>query len=512
MTAFKLGEDEFTFEAVELFLRGRLKVVLTPSRRRMLAKVRRFVEGRIDAEHAYYGINTGFGRLANEKIDIGELEELQANLIRSHAFGVGDELSRDAVKLMMLFRAHSIAMGYSGASLSVIDLLVRMIQRGVWPVVPSKGSVGASGDLVPLAHLALAMIGEGEAYYNDKKLGADSALKAAGLKPVKLSVKDGISLINGTQAMTAVSAIAILKARRLIKLMDMSAALSVEGMRGSISPFDSDIHKVRNQNGQKIAASMIRRMIKGSGIIKAHAHCSRVQDPYSLRCVPQVHGAVRDAYRYASEVVLKEMNACTDNPLVFEKKGKIISGGNFHGEPIAIAVDALSIAMAELGSISERRIEQLTNPKSGDLPVLFLTPRPGLNSGFMIPHVVAASLASENKTLAHPASIDSMPTSAGQEDHVSMGMWAARKAIEIIKNVEWIAVIEMMAAAQAIDLHEEKFRPGAGTAVLYGEIRRRVKFLNRDRYMIPEAKRLHRALVEGDIVDIVEKKVGRWIV
>lgn len=509
---FRLGEDRLTLKVVEDFIKGGIQVEISRKRRRRLEQVRRFVEARIDNEHAYYGINTGFGKLSNTKIDPADLEILQKNLIRSHAFGVGDELGKDAVRLMMLLRAHVIAMGYSGASLEVIDLLAEMINRGVIPIVPSQGSVGASGDLAPLAFLGLAMIGEGEAVYNDEISPAADALGRAGLKPVRLRAKDGLSLINGTQAMTSLGALALLKAGNLIRVMDIAAALTVEGFKGSSAPFDRDVSEVRAQKGQENAAAMMRMLLGGSEIISSHVHCTRVQDPYSLRCIPQVHGAVRDAFYYAGDIISRELNSCTDNPLVFVDEEKIVSGGNFHGETLAMAMDTLAIAVAELGSISERRIQQLTDPEAGDIPVLFLTPKPGLNSGFMVPHIVASSLASENKTLAHPASVDSIPTSADYEDHVSMGMWSARKLLKIIENVEWIGVIEAMAACQAIDLHNDGLKPGAGTRAAYDEVRRSVGFIDADRYMMPEAKSLHEAIVAGRVAGVVEEVVGEWII
>ena len=510
MQTFKLGEETLTIDIAQTFLSEKVKVVISDEQRKKLKSVRRFVEDHIEGDEVTYGVNTGFGRLANEKIEHGDLQLLQSNLIRSHAFGVGEAMEEAAARLIMLYRAHVIAMGYSGASLGTINLLVQMVNEGIVPMIPSQGSVGASGDLAPLAHVALAMMGEGEVFYKGKEMAAKKALLAANLKPVTLQAKDGLTLINGTQAMTAYGTLAILRATNLIQSMDIAAALTVEGFRGSKSPFDAEVHHVRHQKGQKVAAEIIRKLVKGSKIISSHVHCSRVQDPYSLRCVPQVHGAIRDAFYYARGVVECEMNSCTDNPLVFEESGKVISGGNFHGEPLAIAMDTLSIAIAELGAISERRIEQLTNPKSGDIPVLFLTPRPGLNSGFMIPHVVASSLASENKTLAHPASVDSMPTSAGQEDHVSMGMWASRKVHQIIDNVEWFATIEMLAACQAIDLHEEKFEPGVGTKAAYNVVRECSAFVDHDRYLIPESQDLRAALATGSMLKEVKKVVGEW--
>lgn len=491
---FRLGEDKLTFAHIKKYLSDELEIELTPSRRKHLEKVRSFVESKIHSTDTYYGINTGFGRLASEKIPAGELKQLQVNLIRSHACGVGEPFSNDIVRMMMLLRANVLAMGYSGSSLPVLDLLMKMIAKKIIPIVPSKGSVGASGDLAPLAHLALAMIGEGEVHYNSKKMSASSALKSAGLKPVELQAKDGLTLINGTQAMTAIASIALINIESLIERSDEAAALTVEGMRGSLRPFESEIHEVRGQKGQIESAHAIRHLLKNSKNIRSHKHCSRVQDAYSLRCVPQVHGAVRDAYNFAYDIIARELNACTDNPLVFPDMDRIVSGGNFHGEVIAFAMDMMAIAISELGSISERRIEQMTNPKSHDLPVLFLTPHPGINSGFMIPHVVASALASENKTLAHPASVDSIPTSAGQEDHVSMGMWAAMKLLKIIDNVRYIIVIELMAASQACDLREEKFPLGEGTERVYEFVRKHVKFIDQDRYIAPEMESLFASL------------------
>jgi len=511
MNQFKLGEDKLTFDIVREFLAHNIEVKITEEKREHLKKVRDFVENCVTSKETFYGINTGFGRLANEKIEEKDLEKLQTNLVRSHAFGVGEPLPIDQVRLMTLLRAHVIALGYSGASLEVVDHLIEMINHEVVPIVPCQGSVGASGDLSPLAHLALAMIGEGEVYFKEKTTSADIALKEIGLLPLKLKAKDGLTLINGTQAMTAIAAIAVLRAEHLVKYMDLVSALSIEGLRGSSSPFDEDVHRIRRQKGQSQVARQIQRLIFDSEIISEHINCGRVQDPYSLRCIPQVHGAARDAFIYAKDIIERELNACTDNPLVFIEAEKIVSGGNFHGEPIAIAMDTLGIAISELGAISERRVEQLTNPKSGDLPVMFLTPKPGLNSGFMIPHVVATSLASENKTLAHPASVDSMTTSAGQEDHVSMGMWATRKVHQIIDNVEWIGTTEAIAACQAIDLHENKLKPGKGTEIAYDFIRDHVKFLEEDRYMMPEVRKFHETLKEEKLVSEVEEKLGEWI-
>jgi histidine ammonia-lyase len=507
MKGFRLGEDLLTITDIRSFIGGGLEPHLSAKREALLLKNRKVLDKLITGE-TYYGINTGFGRLANTKIEAKDLKRLQTNLIRSHAFGAGGELSRNIVRLMMLLRAHMLAMGYSGISLPPLKLLIEMIRQDLTPIVPEKGSVGASGDLSPLAYIALAMMGEGEVYYRGERLESKKALQKAGLKAVELAPRDGLALVNGTQAMTATGAILVTRGEDLIKLMDMAAALSVEGIRASATPFNHELNAIRNQRGQVKAAAAIRKMIEGSEIIRAHKDCGRVQDPYSFRCIPQVHGAVRDVYYYTREILEREMNACTDNPVIL-KDGRILSGGNFHGEPLALAFDAFAIAFAELGSISERRIEQLTNPKSHDLPVMFLTPNPGLNSGFMIPHVVAASLVSENKVLAHPASVDNIPTSAGQEDHVSMGMWGARKALSILDNLEWIAVIELMAAAEAIDLHEKRLSPGKGTSILYRYIRRFVKPLKDDRFLAPEAELLLEEIRSGRLIRSVERGIGR---
>lgn len=503
MKNFKLGEDLLSFEIISKYLAGEIKSEVSNKKRAELEKVRKFVEDKVESNNTYYGINTGFGMLANKKIDKSELSELQINLIRSHAYGVGEPLPNNIVRLMMLLRAHVIAFGYSGASLGVLDLLKDMITHEIIPIIPSQGSVGASGDLSPLSFLALSMIGEGEVYYKGEKMSSSDALEKAGLKKAELKAKDGLTLINGTQAMTALSSYAIFRAEHLIKLSDIAASLSIEGLRGSLAPFDERVSLVRPQKGQIEAAKSIRSLLKDSENILEHKNCPRVQDPYSLRCVPQVHGAVRDAFSYVRSVIMTELNSCTDNPLVFPDDDEIISGGNFHGEALAIAMDTLGIAMAELGSISERRVEQMTNPKSGDLPVMFLSPKAGLNSGFMIPHVVTSALVSENKTLAHPASVDSISTSAGQEDHVSMGMWAANKALKIIDNVEWILVTEIIGACQAIDLHEKKLELGKGTKKAYKFVRKYIAKLETDRFLMPEVIKLHEEIMKGRLEEEV---------
>ncbi|MFA4874903.1 MAG: histidine ammonia-lyase [bacterium] len=471
-------------------------------------KVRAFVDRAASSDNVFYGINTGFGMLANKRIPHDELEKLQENLILSHAVGVGDPFSREIVRLIMLLRANVLAQGYSGIRLETLSLLVEMLNRDIVPIIPQKGSVGASGDLAPLAHLALAMIGRGDVWLKGVKMPAAEALRAEGLSSVKLAAKEGIALINGTQAMAAMGAHALLKLENLLRAADIIGALSVEGDRASVQPFDERIHKLRPHPGQLATAANIRSLLAGSSIIASHADCTRVQDPYSFRCIPQVHGAVKDAVAYARGVILCEIQSCTDNPLIFVKEGEILSGGNFHGEPLALAMDTMGMAVAELGSISERRVAILTAPLAHELSTKFLTRKAGLNSGLMIPHVVMSALVSENKVLAHPACVDSVPTSGGQEDHVSMGTISARKALDIINNVEEIISIELFAACQAIDLQRGHGRPGKGTAAVHALVRCEVAPIDGDREFRIDMAKCAALLRSGQVVAAAEKACG----
>jgi histidine ammonia-lyase len=507
-----LDGKSLTLSQVEVFLEDHVKVHVTPETTRRLKQVRAFVEKKLKSHEPYYGINTGFGMLAGKRIADRDLELLQENLIVSHAVGVGDYLPENISRLIMLLRANVLAAGYSGIRPETLGLIIEMINRGVTPVIPEKGSVGASGDLAQLSHIALAMIGKGMARFKGEIMKSARALKLAKLKPIKLAPKEGIALINGTQAMEAIALICVIKARRLLKLADISGALSVEGDRASKRPFDPRIHAIRPHPGQIATANNIRRLIEGSQIIESHAKCKRVQDPYSFRCIPQVHGAVKDAANYATSVVLRELNSCTDNPLIFHEDGEIISGGNFHGEPLAIAMDVLAIALAELASISERRVSILLAPLEGELPVKYLVLGPGLNSGLAPLHVTMASIVSENKTLAHPASVDSIPTFAGQEDHVSMGYFAARKAATVVRNVEMVLAIEFLAACQAIDIKKGEKRPlllpGKGTRAAYNLIRREIPFMERDREVKPDFDTCLELVQSGILIEAVEKNVG----
>jgi histidine ammonia-lyase len=401
-----------------------------------------------------YAITTGVGQLSDVRIDAARNRRLQLNLVRSHASGIGEPLTQEETRAMMLLRANSLAKGYSGVRIEVIAMLCEMLNRGVHPVIPSQGSVGASGDLAPLAHLALTLIGEGEACVGGERMDGAESLQRAGLSPLVLEAKEAISLINGTQAMLAVGTTALALAETLLQTADVISAMSLDALRGTDVAFDERIHAVRPHSGQKEVAARLRRLLHGSAIRVSHLQCSRVQDAYSLRCIPQVHGAVQDTLEFCRRTFIIEMNSAVDNPLVFAREGgegDVISGGNFHGEPLAFALDYLAIAMSALAGISERRTERLVNPALNEGLPPFLAPDAGMNSGFMMPQVAAAALVSENKVLAHPASVDSITTSGNKEDYVSMGMASAIKLKRILANVTNVLAIEACAAAQALD-------------------------------------------------------------
>lgn len=429
------------------------QVLLSDHARRRVIQSRTFVEEIIDRGEVVYGINTGFGALSEVTIPADELRAVQVNLVRSHACGVGEALPETAVRAMMLHRANVLAKGFSGCRPIIIETLIAMLNNGVHPVIPSKGSVGASGDLAPLAHLALVAIGEGEAIYRGSRMSGSEALLEAGIEPLMLEAREGLALLNGTQAMTAVGGLAVFAAEKLAAASDVIGAMTLEALRGTPVAFDDRIHAARPHKGQRESARRLRDFMMHSEIRESHRDRKadpRVQDAYSLRCMPQVHGAVRDALEHVRGVIEIEINSATDNPLVFVDQREVISGGNFHGEPIALALDYAAIAVADLGTISERRIERLVNPSLSGLPA-FLSPQPGTNSGFMIAQVTAASLIAENNILAHPASVFTLPTSANKEDHVSMGMTAALKLVQIVRNVELILAIEMLCAAQGLE-------------------------------------------------------------
>jgi histidine ammonia-lyase len=456
-----------------------------------------------DQAPAVYGVNTGFGFLADVRISAAQVRELQRNLIRSHAAGVGEPLSDEVVRGMLLLRAEVLARGHSGVRREIAELLVEMLNREVHPIIPRQGSVGASGDLAPLAHLALVVMGEGEARVGrgaaTRRLPGGEALRTVGLSPIELEAKEGISLVNGTQCMTAIGALALLEAESACRLADVIGALSLEALKGTPRAFDPRIHAARPHAGQSRSARNLVRLLTGSGIVESHRDCGKVQDPYSLRCMPQVHGATRDALGYARGVLEIEARSATDNPLVFAGSGdELISGGNFHGQPVALALDFAGMATSELASISERRIEQLVNPHlSSGLPA-FLAPDSGLHSGFMIAQVTAAALVSEDKILAHPASVDSIPSSAGREDHVSMGVHAADKLSRIVGNVRNVLAIELLCAAQGVDLRAP-YRPNAALSAVHAAVRTRVPMMERDRALHPDITAVRALLDEGAI-------------
>jgi histidine ammonia-lyase len=457
------------------------KIALTQSARERVEKSRRFVEEIIERGEVAYGVNTGFGALSEVAIPRDELRQLQVNLVRSHACGVGDPLSETVVRAIMLHRANVLAKGFSGCRPVIIETLIAMLNNGVHPVIPSRGSVGASGDLAPLAHLALVLIGEGEAIYLGKRMIGGEAMRRAGIDLLTLGAKEGLALLNGTQAMTAVGGLALINAERLSGAADVIGAMTLEALKGTPVAFDEKIQAVRPHIGQSESARRLRELISGSEIRESHrdrAVDPRVQDAYALRCMPQVHGAVRDAIAYAKKIVEIEINSATDNPLVFADAHEILSGGNFHGEPISLTLDYAAIAVADLGTIAERRVERLVNPRLSGLPA-FLSPHPGTNSGMMIAQVTAAALIAENNVLAHPASVFTLPTSANKEDHVSMGMTAALKFSQVVKNVETILAIELMCAAQGLEFLKP-LRPGPKLQAVYERVRTIVPPLERD--------------------------------
>jgi histidine ammonia-lyase len=480
---------------------------LADSARDRIVNSRGVIDEAMKAGRTVYGVNTGFGDLAQVTIAKKDLSRLQLNLIRSHSAGVGPPFSSEVVRAMMLLRANALAKGYSGVRPEVIETLLEMVNRGVTPVVPQQGSVGSSGDLAPLAHMVLVLIGEGEAYYETAKLDGSSAMRKARLKPVILEEKEGVSLINGTQPMTAVGTLTVHDATNLVKDASVAAALSLEALRGTRKAFDERIHSVRPHKGQLAVAKAMRTILADSEIDRSHANSGKVQDAYSLRCIPQVLGASLDTIRYVTNVIQVEINSATDNPLVFSDTGDVISGGNFHGEPVALAMDFLGIALSVIANISERRVNRLVDAKLSGLPP-FLTREGGIQSGMMIAQYTAAALVSENKVLAHPASVDSIPTSADQEDHVSMGTIAARKASQILENAQNVIAIEYMCAAQGIDLLSP-LRPSEPLQAAMSVIRSSVKTLQDDRSLQPDIARIRELMKTGAIVNGVERISGR---
>lgn len=498
-----INGSDLTLDQVILVSRQGYNVALSEEAKKRITSSRKIVDKIVEDGRTIYGITTGFGKFADITISQENSKTLQRNLILSHSCGFGDRFEVGAVRAMMLLRANALAKGYSGIRLSTLNTLIEMINKGVHPVVFEKGSLGSSGDLAPLAHMVLPLIGEGEAIYKGETLPGKDAMEKAGIGIVSLTSKEGLALINGTCVMTAVGALALYDAIRLLKTADIAAALTLEGLRGIKDAFDSRIHEIRPHRGQLATARNILRLIEGSTFVTKQGEL-RVQDAYSLRCIPQVHGASKDAVNYVLNGVNIEMNSVTDNPIIINEED-IISGGNFHGQPMALSFDFLGIACSEIGNISERRLERLINYQLNDLPP-FLVKNGGLNSGFMITQYAAASLVSENKILSHPASVDSIPSSANQEDHVSMGTIAARKARDIIKNSERVIATEIMAACQAIDFREG-LTLGKGTSIAYKIVRENVDFIDEDKIMYKEIDKISDIIRSEKIIKAIEKDI-----
>jgi histidine ammonia-lyase len=529
-----LTGDGLTLDDAERILRGQVERLRLPAgARKRVERARRCLLDLLAAGDTIYGVNTGFGKLANQRVEPAEVLALQENLLRSHAVGMGPLLGIGTSRLALALRIQALVKGYSGVTTELVDTLIEMFNRGVVPAIPEQGSVGASGDLAPLAHLALVVMGEGHAFVT--KLGTDgeraarsaerqrgsaprpalraprllsgqAALRRVHLRPHRPQAKEGLSLINGTQVSTAILADALVRARHLVRIADVAGAMTVEATKSSLRPFDPRIQEVRPHPGQIACAANLRRLLADSQIMVSHAACSKVQDAYSIRCMPQVHGTVRGALAHAIAVVECDMNSATDNPLVFADTGEVISGGNFHGQPLSLAADLVAAAVTDLSSISERRVENLVNPDLSGLPG-FLTPHPGLNSGMMLVQVLAAALVSENKSLSFPASVDSIPTSANREDHVPMSTAAARKCRSVVVNATRVLAGELLCAAQGLEFHLP-LRPGKGAEAAYRHIREHVRPLGRDRTLHRDLEAVERLIRTGSLLAAVESVCG----
>lgn len=492
MKNFILKPGQLTWEDIALLLKEDTTLSLDRSCIPEIESSEKVVTKIIQDKKTVYGINTGFGSLASTRINEKDLETLQESIVLSHAAGTGEFLSDEAVRLILVLKINSLARGYSGVRLSTIEVLIKLFNEKFYPCIPCQGSVGASGDLAPSAHLCTILLGEGQVRYKNKIISAKEALTLLNLKTLKLAPKEGLALLNGTQVSTALAIIALFSTEKLFDCALIAGALSVEATLGSEKPFDARIQQVRGHEAQIQVAQKLRELLRDSEILKSHENCNKVQDPYSLRCQPQVMGACLMHMNFVREVLVTEANAVSDNPLVFSKENEIISGGNFHAEPVALACDVLALAIAEIGALSERRIAILVDPHFSSLPP-FLVNNAGVNSGFMIPQVTAAALASENKSLAHPASVDSIPTSANQEDHVSMATFAARRLFSMIENTTGIIAIELLAACQGIDFR----RPLKTSPVLekfHARVRKEVSFYDKDRYFAPDIEKIKKLI------------------
>ena len=507
MEKIYLGVDGMTMEDLVAIARYEAEVRLTEESEKRILSTRKLIEHWVQEEKVIYGVTTGFGALSDVIISKEDTCQLQENILMSHAAGVGNTLDKETVRAVTALRIKDLARGRSGIRLQTVNHLIKILNLGICPIVPEKGSVGASGDLAPLAHLCLVLIGQGEAFYKGQRISGMEALRKCGMEPIQLEAGEGLALVNGTQVMTAIGGLAVYDSLKLAKMSDIAAAMSLEVLMGSRTEFDPRIHRVRPHPGQAAAADNMGRITQNSEIISSHKDCSRVQDAYTLRCSPQVHGASKDAINYALNVVETEMNSSTNNPLFFPESEEFLLGGNFHGQPVALAMDFLCMAVSELANISERRIERLLNPKLSGLPA-FLVSDGGLNSGFMITQYTAAALVSENKVLSHPACVDSIPTSANKEDHVSMGTISARKCREVVKNTEKVIAIELLCGAQAMDLFTN-IKPGEGTLVAYKAIRDAIPHLDKDRVLSKDIETMMHLMRSGKIIEEVERVVGK---
>ena len=513
MNPLLLDKEKITIEDLVKVARFNQPVDVSPAGEARVARTSDLIERWVREKRVIYGITTGFGALCNVTISAKDTRRLQENILMSHAAGVGEPLPEPVVRAIMALRVHDLCLGYSGCRMETIRYLLNFLNQGITPVVPEKGSVGASGDLAPTAHLGLVLIGKGEAFSRGKRVTGAAALEQIGLPPLALAAGEGLALINGTQVMTAIGALVVHDAVRLSKMADIACAMSLEVLMGSNSEFDPRIHQIRPHPGQQATADNMLRLTETSEIISSHEGCARVQDAYTLRCAPQIHGASKDAVAHARRVIDIEINSTTTNPLIFPDTEEVRLGGNFHGQPVAMAADYLSMGLAELGSVSERRIERLVNPQLSELPA-FLVQEGGINSGYMIGQYAAAALVSENKVLAHPACVDSIPTSANKEDHVSMGTIGIRQSREILTNVENVIAIELLCAAQAYDLltDAQRLKAGRGTREAYRVIRRHVPYMSQDRELYKDMATMTAVLRSGEILEAVEAAVGRIIV
>ncbi|MDT7603984.1 MAG: histidine ammonia-lyase [Acidobacteriota bacterium] len=494
----ELNGQQLSLERIERVASGEEQIVLSMEARARVEAARRVVERIVETGAVVYGVNTGFGKLSDYVVPRDELRHLQLNLVRSHSCGVGQPLSLEETRAMMLLRANVLALGYSGARVEIVETLLKMIERDVVPVVPEKGSVGASGDLAPLAHLALVVVGEGEAFFAGERMAGAEAMRRARVAPVTLEAKEGLALLNGTQAMTAVGALALARAGRITRAADVSGAMTLEAVKGTPTAFDERIHAARPHAGQQESAAHLRELLAGSEIRESHRENDpRVQDAYSLRCMPQVHGAARDALSHTRALVETETASATDNPLVFAETSEVLSGGNFHGAPLAIGFDYAGIAMTHLGNIIERRIDRVVNPEKNEGLPPFLTAKPGVESGLMVTQIAAVALLNECKVLSHPASTDNLPTDGGKEDHVSMGMTAALKLRSIVMNIEYVLAIELIAAAEGLE-HRLPLKPGRGARRGYDAVRSHVPRLTHDRPFSADIEKIAQAIRRGE--------------